>query len=200
MRYKTRSLQATWIAGILLLLAGAGCQPYEYKGAVIEPGLAVDDFSAPLADGSVFTLSDQKDGVTLMYFGYTFCPDVCPATMYKLGEAYEALEADTDQVRVVMVTVDPQRDTPDQVARYAKTFNEAFIGVSLEQATLDAVAKQFGVGYIIEENPDNPDNYLITHTSRVFVIDPEMRVRLMIHDTLTPDEIARDIQHFLRRN
>ena len=188
------------LAGLLglILLALAACGPYEFKGATLEPPKPIADFTLPAHDGGEFRLSEHQDGLLLVYFGYTYCPDVCPATMYQVKRAMEELGGQADAVQVVMVTVDPERDTAEQIGSYVTNFNEQFLGLrTTDLETLDAILADFGAYYTIEEPEEGATGYLVTHTAAVFVLDDGGLVEIFPYGT-TGEDMASDLKHILR--
>lgn len=191
-------------AGVLLLLVVASmataCQPYQYHGARVEPPLPIADFSLPAADGTEFRLSDYQGQVMLLYFGYTSCPDVCPATLYQVKRAMENLGERAADVQVIMVTVDPERDTPERLTAYLTNINPAFIGLrTTDLAQLDEVMAQFGAYYEIDPDTGNSAaGYTISHTASVFVIDRAMSLRLVFPFGTSGEDMAEDLIHLLR--
>ncbi len=199
-----REYHTRWLFAAALLLAAlgmAGCLPYEYKGTVLDPPKPLDDFTLPTADGGTFRLSDQQGQLVLVYFGYTYCPDVCPATMYQVGRVAEQLGEDAEQVQVVMVTVDPARDTPEQLDRYVKNFNPTFVGLRTDDTgQLDAVLAQFGAYYVIEDpQEDSASGYLVTHTASLFLVDGQNALREVFTYGTPAEDIAADIRQMLKR-
>jgi protein SCO1/2 len=175
------------------------CGSYEYKGATLDPPKPITDFTLPVHDGGEFRLSEYQDELLLVYFGYTYCPDVCPATMYQIKRAMEELSDQSDAVQVVMVTVDPERDTAEQLGRYVTNFDERFIGLrTADLETLDAVMSDFGAYYTIEE-PEEGDgtDYLVSHTAAVFVLEDGALVEIFPYE-MTGEDMASDLKHILR--
>ncbi len=113
-----------------------------------------------------------------VFFGYTYCPDICPTTLSTLTGVVRQLESDPQglaDIQVVFVSVDPGRDTPEVIENYLKYFNEAFVGITGTQQDIDSLSRQFGAGYMKE--PDTtPGQYLVTHTSSIFLVDPQGRL------------------------
>lgn len=183
-----------------LLTLSTGCSRHEYSGTVLEPPKQIIDFTIKQADGSDFTLSDYQGKLVVVYFGYTFCPDVCPATLFQLQKTMENLGSDASQVQVVMVTVDPKRDTPEQIQGYVTHFNESFIGLSPEKdVELEQLAFQFGVFYEYEDtSEESATEYLVTHTATLFLLDRESRLREIIPFGVSAEEITADIQQGLK--
>jgi protein SCO1 len=185
-----RYLAAAFLAAILL----AACSRGE--------GWHVKNISGLMPD-LAFTLTDDQDEtvhsanyrghVVLLYFGYTHCPDVCPATLARLSAALKQVGAAGDQMRVLFVTVDPARDTPEVMHRYTRYFGPQFLGLRGTDAELAALTKRYRVTYGRGE-PDAHGEYEVSHSSAVFVFDREGRVRLMIRDGDGVAAIAADLK------
>ena len=126
-------------------------------------------------NGTEFNRKRLQGKWTFVFFGYTSCPDICPATMYVLNAVHGMIEDRTgkapDDMQVLFVSVDPQRDTPELLASYVTHFNPGFIGATAEKARIDRLAAQFGAGYILEQET-TPGQYLVSHTSAIFLVDP----------------------------
>ncbi len=139
-------------------------------------------------------ISEQfvRGKTTLLYFGYTHCPDVCPATLARLSAALRQLGVSADGVRVLFVSVDPERDPPAVLARYASYFAPQVIGVSGSDEQLLALTKRYRVAYR-RAPPDAQGNYDVYHSSAVFVFDPEGRARLLVPDTEPAAQLAEDL-------
>jgi protein SCO1 len=139
-------------------------------------------------------ISEQllRGKTTLLYFGYTHCPDVCPTTLARLSAALRMLGASADGVRVLFVSVDPERDTPAVLARYASYFAPQVIGVSGTDEQLLALTKRYRVAYR-RAPPDAQGNYDVYHSSAVFVFDAEGRARLLVPDTESAARLAEDL-------
>ena len=139
------------------------------------------DFKLTGADNKTLGLNDLKGKWSFIFFGYTHCPDVCPLTMGVLGQAFKILEktpAVFPEVQGIFVSVDPKRDTPELLKEYASYFYSEFIGVTGSTAQLDGFSRQMDAMYTIHPNePDKPgDNYLVSHTSTIFLVDPQGRL------------------------
>jgi protein SCO1/2 len=182
----------------LTLLALAACGSYEYKGATIDPPKPITDFTLPATDGAQFRLSEHQDGLLLVYFGYTYCPDVCPATMYQIERAMQELGDQADAVQVVMITVDPERDTAEQLGKYVTNFDERFLGLrTTDLETLDTILADFGAYYTIEEPEDDGSDYSVTHSATVYVLEGSGMVEIFSYGT-TGKDMASDLKHLLK--
>lgn len=189
------------IALILGLLVGWATimligRPYTYHGTVIQSPDPARNFTLSGADGQEVSLDDFRGQAVLLYFGYTFCPDVCPATMVELGQATKILGDDAQKTQVIMISVDPDRDTPEKLAEYVTHFDPSFIGVTGSEDEVAEVATQFGIFYEKHEGTV-ATGYLIDHTASVVVIDPEGHLRLVYPFGTPAADIAADLSHLV---
>jgi protein SCO1/2 len=131
-----------------------------------------------------------------MYFGYTFCPDICPASLAELADATEELGEQAEEVQVVMVSVDPARDTPEALSEYMDYFDPSFVGLTGSNEEIAAVADAYGVFYQAEEGTA-ATGYLVDHLASVFVIDKNGDwVEIFSYGT-SGEEIAADVREWL---
>jgi len=146
--------------------------------------------------GKPRTLADFKGKVVVMFFGYTQCPDVCPTTMAEMAAVMQKLGPQADQVQVLFVTLDPERDTQELLAAYVPAFDKRFIGLRGTPEQTAKVAKDFKVFY--EKVPGQaPGSYTINHTAGSFVFDREGRPRLFIRHAGGADPLVHDIRQLL---
>lgn len=194
--------QKIWIvlAGIVALSAGAFVavvKPFqpstptpEYFQYFPEPRnlaeISLVDQTNTSVDNTVF-----NGRWSLLFLGYTYCPDICPTTMASLGRVYPELKKiDSDNaVQVVFVSVDPNRDTPERLASYVEYFNAEFVALTGEHAQLFPFVRSLGLMYAIAESTDNP-NYLVDHSASVVVVDPQGRALGRFKPKYTPGELA----------
>ncbi|PRO75207.1 SCO family protein [Alteromonas alba] len=141
--------------------------------------------------GETVTNEVFKGHWSLLFLGYTFCPDVCPTTMAALGKIYPELKnISTDSpIQVVFVSVDPKRDTPERLASYVEYFNPEFVAVTGEHKMLFPFARSLGLMYAIAESTDNP-NYLVDHSASVVVVDPNGLAIGRFKPEYNPGELA----------
>lgn len=146
-------------------------------------------------EGSKTHLADLKGEYVLITFGYTHCPDVCPTTLSALNRTLNELDSLQDDVRVLFITVDPQRDTEKRLKEYIPFFNENFVGLTGDQESLEKIAKSYSVFYE-KVDGESKAGYFLNHTPSVYLIDPEGRLSLIYpYDKVNPGKIARDIRH-----
>ena len=136
------------------------------------------------SDGHVVTASDYRGKVTLLYFGYTECPDVCPMTLTNAAQALRALGSEANDVRLLFVTVDPDRDTLPVLRRYVSAFAPQIVGLRGDPDQLAALARRFRVAYSVD--PKGPDGYTVSHSSAVYAFDATGKARLLISSLSTP--------------
>jgi protein SCO1/2 len=139
------------------------------------------DFSLPDTTGKTRTLADFKGKAVVLFFGYTHCPDVCPTTLAELSQALQQLGDKSKDVQVLMVTVDPARDTPDLLGQYVKAFNPSYIALRPDDAQLQKVAKDFRV-YYAKAAGKTPADYTMDHTAASYVFDKDGKLRLFARD------------------
>lgn len=143
--------------------------------------------------GRKFGLQELRGHWSLMFFGYTNCPDYCPTTMTTLAALEKRLRAEpsTPLPQVVFMSVDAKRDTPAQLARYVPYFDHDFIGVTAaNQPAIESVARQLGVGVII--TPAKDGSYTVDHSGEIFVIDPAARLAAILSGPFTVKALSAD--------
>ena len=170
-------------------------RPHIFGGAVIQSTQKAPRLELTSADGTV-RMTDFEGKVVVVYFGYTFCPDVCPATLNKLAKSLAILGDKADDVQVMMVSVDPARDTPEMLKDYVTHFHPDFIGVTGDEATVNRVATLYGVVYEQAEGSVGT-GYTIDHTSTVILVDREGYLKLVLPFEGTAEQIAADIEYFV---
>jgi protein SCO1/2 len=156
----------------------------------------VAEFSLTDQDGNRFTLEDLKENWNLLFFGFTSCPDVCPMTLYTLQEVDTALEQADRDVRVVFVSVDPARDTPERVKRYINFFDPDFVGLTGGHDMLKPLTGSLGVFYT-EPRETEAEGYSIDHSAGIFLINPSGRPRALFSAPHDSENIARDTLRIL---
>lgn len=160
-------------------------------------GLAyAKDFSMPDFNGKLRHLSDFKGKVVVMFFGYTQCPDVCPTTMVELANVMKELGPQADQVQVLFVTLDPERDTPQILAQYVPNFDKRFLGLVGDLSATQKIAKDFKIFY--EKVPGKtPGSYSLDHSAGSYVFDKQGKIRLFMRFNQGPQPIVHDLKLLL---
>ncbi|WP_244146838.1 SCO family protein [Paraburkholderia bryophila] len=148
-------------------------------------------------DGRPVTGESFKGRTSLVYFGYTHCPDVCPETMGRLMQVLARLGPDARKVRILFITVDPARDTPQALRDYVGAFDAQHAeGLTGTDWQIESLAKRYRVAYQMEKRDPN-GNYEVTHSSAVYVFDQQGHARLLATDHDTPDAIAQDLRRIV---
>ncbi|HIE53647.1 MAG TPA: SCO family protein [Chromatiaceae bacterium] len=202
---KTRSRNKTIIIALISLVVGIGLGyfllkmiiPYQYHGSTISSSQPMTNFTLTGPGGEPVSLIDYRDKVVLIYFGYTFCPDVCPATMVELKAAMAELGNKADDVQVIMITLDPERDTWEVLQEYVQHFNPNFIGLTGTEEEIVTVTAPFGIFFEKEEGTVET-GYLLAHTATVAALDRDGKLRLLFPFETPGEEIAQDVKQLLR--
>ena len=185
-----------------LSLLGVSCQAfgtnYTFKGTALDPPKPLPDFELLATTGEPFHLSDIEGDLALIYFGYTFCPDVCPLTLADVKNTLSMLETGRDRVHVIFISVDPERDTPEALERYLSAFDASYIGLTDEPAKIQEVMNMFGVFAEKETVEDSAAGYLVSHTSRIFVINQQGELLLMHSFNFAPEDLQSDLSFLLQ--
>ncbi len=176
--------------------AAAAASAPAFKGVDITGAQYARQLALPDVDGRERTLADFKGKVTVVFFGYTQCPDVCPTTMADLAQLKKQLGADGDRLQVLFVTVDPQRDTPAILKSYMANFDPGFLALRGTPDQTAAAAKEFKV-YFQKVPGQSGDGYTVDHTAGSFVFDPAGKVRLFERYGDASENVAGDIKALL---
>ncbi|MFP5390356.1 MAG: SCO family protein [Gammaproteobacteria bacterium] len=155
------------------------------------------DFALLDHTGKPRTLADFKGKVVVVFFGYTQCPDVCPTTMAEMAAVRKALGAQADQLQVLFITLDPERDKQELLAQYVPAFDPSFIGLHGDKAATDKVAKEFKVFYA-KQPGKTPDSYTIDHTAATYVFDRKGKIRLFVRNGQPTQDVVDDIKQLLK--
>lgn len=193
---------------VVLLLGGVWVyarvqSPFPYYGTAYTPPLPAQAFSGTVigagGEPQAWTFQPGERGrVTALFFGFTHCPNICPLSLAYLEKARQALpEAERDRLDIVLVSVDPQRDTPARLKSYVDFFGQA-AGVQVPEPALSQVARAYGVAYV-KADVQGPQTYQINHTTATYLIDASGRLRVLWDYTQLPqvDRVVRDLRHVL---
>ncbi|TQV79167.1 SCO family protein [Denitrobaculum tricleocarpae] len=142
------------------------------------------------------TEADFRGEKVLLYFGYTFCPDICPTSLQDMSAAFEALGPDGDKLRPVFITVDPDRDTQAHLADYVELFHERMVGLTGPKERTDAVARDFRVYHSIRTDID-PVDYPVDHSSYTYLMDEDWNLMLVFRHGTSPEVMAAAIKERL---
>ncbi len=196
-----KTLLVGMITFLLIGVVAAGVfifsKPASFRGtSYTEPYPVAPEIELTRADGSSFRLSEMRGKVVMLFFGYTSCPDVCPTTLAEFKQALEELGAKSDQVQVLFVTVDPERDTPQRAQEYVDHFNPKFIGLSGSETELAKVWNDYGV-FRETVQGTSAAGYLVNHTARVTLIDQQGNLRVSFGFDTPVKDIVHDLKLLL---
>lgn len=188
-----------WRSSLILLavtaVLGAACSPEAPKFRSTD--ISGAEFGKELAltghDGKPRALADFRGKVVVLSFGFTHCPDICPTTLADMAAVMKKLGPDAAHVQVLFVTVDPERDTPEVLAKYVPAFDPGFLGLTGDVAATQRAAKEFKIFY--EKRGGSPSGaYTVDHSAQSYVLDAKGRPRLLVRH----DRIAADLEADLR--
>ena len=188
--------------GILFLLLTGCSQQYEFSGTLLDDPQPAAEIVGTNYDGSTFRLSDQRGKIVLIFFGYTFCPDVCPLTLAEMKSVYQNLRGgEAEKLEFVFVSVDPERDTLERLSQYIPSFHSDFYGVRVEEDALEALKKEYWLSAERSEQGtgDHSKHYTIMHNSSIYVIDRKGNLRGLLDDYLVgAEKLLSDIRYLLQ--
>lgn len=183
----------------LALAALAGCSPADAAREAASPACFTrtsDQIGGPLSlianDGARMTDANFKGRKSLVFFGFTFCPDICPATLFKIGSAMTLLPEGVDPPRTLLISVDPARDTPEALTQYIASngFPADIIGLTGTSDELDAAAKAFVAPFERVEDPDSAAGYFMNHTTILYLMDENWKLETFFTADERPEDIA----------
>lgn len=191
---------AAWLLGTALALS-LGCQSGpKFEGGVVDGPKHAPALEGINWNGERFRLADHEGQVAVLFFGYTFCPDVCPFTLVKMKQIYADLGERSKDLAVVFVSVDPHRDSLQKLASYVPGFDRRFYGVRLEFDELDQVIDDFGITVQYGQPKDGPGTdsfYYVDHTGTYFLLDKQGRIRVQHPPNAKVEELLPDIKVLL---
>jgi protein SCO1 len=198
-RLATGALFGSLLFGFCLA-AGAASTP-ELRAGVFDPPRAAPNFSLKGSNGAELKLSSYRGKVVALGFGYTHCPSVCPTTLAFLAQAKKKLAAAGSNFQVVYVTVDPERDTPEQLKTFLAAFDPTFIGATGTPQQLADVRKSYGITLsdkiFVETMPKS--SYFLDHSSFIYLIDRGGELRAMMPFGVSADDMEHDVKVLLNK-
>ncbi len=184
------------LAAVMALTACGNKSGAHYTARDVTGVVAPLRFSLTGEDGKPLTATAFRGRVTLVYFGYTHCPDVCPATLAKVAHALTALGPQAERVRMLFVSVDPKRDTPAVLKVYTDAFAPQIVGATGDREQLIDITKRYRVAYRLGK-ADAQGDYAVYHSSAIFVFDGKGQARLLMTGAETAPEMAADLRTLL---
>jgi len=185
---------------VLLMCVLAACKPAAEAGKFVATDITGADFGQTLSltdhTGKHRTLADFKGKAVALFFGYTHCPDVCPTTMADMKQTMKLLGPRADELQVLFVTLDPERDTQEVLAKFVPSFDARFIGLRGSVDEVTATAKAFKI-FSSKVQSEGSSGYTIDHSAGMYVFDKAGKIRLYIDYGERPVDMARDIKQVL---
>jgi protein SCO1/2 len=188
---------AAWVAMLTLAACSNTAKPTflstDITGVTFGKGFELVDHN-----GATRTLADFRGKAIVLFFGYTHCPDICPASMAEIASAMQKLGKDAGRVQVLFITVDPERDTPDTLKQYLSAFDPAFLGLYGDAGATQEIAKEFKIVYQ-KRAETSSDHHTMDHSAGVYIFDPKGQLRLYASSNGNGGDIlAHDIAELLR--
>ncbi|MEG0884753.1 MAG: SCO family protein [Janthinobacterium sp.] len=193
-----KTLTLLLAAALVAVLAGCGkpaAPKLAFKNTDVTGLGYAREFALTDHTGHPRTLADYKGKLVLMFFGYTQCPDVCPTTMADMAQVMQEMGPQAEQVQVLFVTVDPERDTPELLGEYMRAFDPSFLGLRTDPKATAQTAFNYKVFY---RRVPSGSSYTMDHTAISYVLDTEGRMRLGLKHQLTGDECVQDIKTLMQ--
>ena len=169
----------------------------QFYGAAFDPVVAAPEITLTTHKGEPFSLTAQKGKVVVLFFGYTSCPDVCPTTLAHFRHVKQRLGEAAENVRFVMVTVDPERDDQQRMRQYVEAFDPDFIGLTGTPAELQTAWDAYYVQPQKIESANSALGYSVTHPASSYVVDRQGNLRLLHFYGMPADEVAEDLKKLL---
>lgn len=181
-------------AVILLVAVAIGVWSYQqyFRGSDEPQG---GDITLPSTQGE-FSLSEMDDDeIGVLFFGFTYCPDVCPMTLSVIRQALQRLEDDkAERIVPVLISVDPERDTLERLDEYVGSFGDAFIGVRPSEAELNDIAERYDVSWRKVETPDSEQDYTVDHTASLYLVDHEGNILERVLYSPVPNSLVAALE------
>lgn len=183
---------------LLLSVTADATSDASLKSGTFDPPRLAPDFTLAGSHGKELTLSEYRGKLVILGFGFTHCPDICPVTLARLAQVHKNLGALADQVQVVYVTVDPERDNVERLREYMAHFNPNFIGVTGTPEQLSAVRQSYGI--LAAKKVHEDGSYEVHHSSYIYLIDRQGLLRALVPFGTPVDNMVHDIKILLRDN
>lgn len=183
---------------IATFILGCSSKSPEYSTVLTKP-IKLDEFILTADDDSVFSNQSLKDKWSLLFFGYTHCPDVCPLTLHQLAQANKELADKLDSTPdIIMVSVDPDRDTSEILQKYVRSFGENVSGVTGKNEELDKLTSQLGIFY--NANKHEGENYSVNHSAAVILINKNAEFHAVFSAPHSIEHFVSDLPHILKES
>ncbi len=196
MKHQAIAIVTFLLLGTALVVSGCGGTQSAppLHGGRLEPPKVASDFTLTNQDGNPFSLSSTKGKVVMLYFGYTSCPDVCPLTLADMASARSELGDAADQVQILFVTVDPERDSQAVLKKYVPAFDPGIIGLRGTPEEIKTVADAYGVKYKKTPLKDSALGYAMDHSAFIYVVDRNGQLRELLPYGTQRQDITSDLK------
>ncbi len=192
-----RRASVACLLALCILLAHSGRGSESDTAPDTRPPAAGGDFTLTDQDGQPFTLSSQRGKLVLIFFGYTYCPDICPTELATLSRLLHDLDQDADRVTSLFITVDPERDTPQKLRQYVPFYHPRLIGLSGSREAIDKVTTAYHVQYRIHPHKTSDRHYLVDHSASLYVVNPDGVLDQIIPFGLPYEHVENLVRHKL---
>lgn len=190
----SKLLTALVLAALLAALAACDWLTSGYHGIYLKDADWGRDFRLTDADGRERSLADYRGKYVMLFFGYVYCPEVCPTVLLRAAEVRNAFGAQKEKIQVITITLDPERDTPADIGNYATAFDPSFVGLWGTPERIREVAKEFHVYY---QKVPTGNSYSVDHTAFTYIFDPEGRLRLAMGHKQTTEQYIADLRRLM---
>ncbi|MCC6178243.1 MAG: SCO family protein [Chloroflexi bacterium] len=170
-----------------------------FNGGTLSPAIQVPELALRRADGRAFSTAETRGRISLFFFGYTNCPDVCPLTLFHVAQIRKELGRQAANVDAYFVTVDPARDTPARMAEYSAKFDPAIVPLTGTDEELAQVRDAFGIVAEKREAPTGAAGYFMDHTAAIFLVDRDSAIKLIYPYGMEDAMIVADLQRLIAR-
>ena len=195
------SVSLKWVQYVffsLLMISFSGCDFFKTKPSFqhmdISGGITQPDFKLTDHNGRAVNLATFKGKVVVVFFGFTHCPDICPITLHEWKQAFERLGDDQKDVVLLLMSVDPRRDTLERLKTYTQSFHPNFLGLSGDLPKIKSISENYKAFFA--QNQQKPES--IDHTAASYVIDKTGQVRLFVQHEGKIDRLAEDLKTLIR--
>ena len=179
-----------WVTGLFLIIM---LSPAAYSMPDMSEALSNAKFLTTQSKN--FKLEVFKGQIMLIFFGYTHCPDICPSTLLDISKSMKDLGKDSEKVQPIFISVDYKRDTPEHLETYVKFFDKRILGLTSDKENLDQITQDFRTQYALLDATS--ENYLVEHSSNLYVLDQNLQVRRIIANGLPSSEITKAVKKLL---
>lgn len=197
--YKARAFVLLLLLLTPLAAAAKDAPSTAFKSGVFDPPRQAPEFELQGSDGAPLRLSAYRGKVVALAFGFTHCPRICPVTLANLAKVMSKLGPSASELQVLFVTVDPERDSPARLREFLDFFNPAFRGGTGERAKLEALRAAYGVTATRAVSDDKKLAYEVHHSSSIYVIDRDGKLRLLVPFGKSADDILHDVKLLLEK-